>query len=65
MKELHGLPDSRGPVGQFARGKPVYLGGSNAAHRGGGPQYGRPRKGSAKELEYAIARRLGIPYGNK
>ena len=38
-------PDSRSTQGILSRGKNIYNGGSNAAHRGGGPQYGRPREG--------------------
>lgn len=59
------MQDSRGPVGIFARGKNIYGGVSNAAHRGGGPQFGRPRKGSVKEFDNAIARKLGASNGRK
>jgi len=51
--------DARGPVGILSRGANIYNSGSNAAHMGGGPQYGRPRNGSPQQFENAIARRLG------
>lgn len=65
VDKLRGKQDPRGPVGILSRGKPIYGGFSNAAHRGGGPQFGRPKKGSMQELTNAIARRLGESYGNK
>lgn len=65
VDKLKGRQDPRGPVGLFSRGAPIYNGMSNAAHRGGGPQFGRPKKGSSKAIENAISRRLGEPYGNK
>lgn len=43
MRLLSGMKDSRGPQGIAARGANIYNGTSNAAHRGGGPQFGRPR----------------------
>lgn len=43
-RRLSGEQDSRGPKGIFSRGKNVYNGGTGAAHSGGGPQFGRPRK---------------------
>lgn len=65
QRELLGIQDARGPVGILSRGKPIYRGGSNAAHMGGGPQFGRPRNGSMQQHENAIARRLGQSYGNQ
>jgi len=56
--------DARGPVGILSRGKNIYNHGSNAAHMGGGPQFGRPRNGSMQQFENAIARRLGQSNGN-
>lgn len=44
MDRLNGIQDSRGPKGILSRGKNVYNGGTSAAHSGGGPQFGRPRK---------------------
>lgn len=44
LRRLQGIKDSRGPIGMFSRGKNIYGGVSNAAHKGGGIQYGRPRK---------------------
>ena len=44
LEKLQGFQSSKGPVGIAARGKNVYRGTSHAAHKGGGPQYGRPRK---------------------
>ncbi len=41
---LTGQRDARGMQGIFSRGKAVYNGGTSAAHSGGGPQFGRPRK---------------------
>jgi hypothetical protein len=41
LKKLQGIKDSRGPVGQLARGNNMYPGG-NAARTGGGPDIGRP-----------------------
>ncbi len=48
LKELMGLQDSRKRRGIYSRGRNIYRGGSTAAHRGGGVQFGRP----------TIARRL-------
>lgn len=39
--------DPRGKQGIYSRGMNVYNGGSNSAHSGGGPQFGRPRTGFA------------------
>lgn len=41
LKRLQGIKDSRGPVGQFARGNNMYPGGAQA-RTGGGPDIGRP-----------------------
>jgi hypothetical protein len=41
IQTLQGLKDSRGPQGILSRGANVYNGGSLAAQRGGGLQYGR------------------------
>lgn len=57
------MKDSRGPVGILSRGKPIYNGGSNAAHMGGGPQFGRPANGSMQQFENAIGRKLGKTNG--
>lgn len=56
QKRLLGQVDSRGMQGIFSRGKNIYHGGTNAAHSGGGPQYGRPRK--RPNLQNAIQRRM-------
>lgn len=53
-KNLHavmGIVDGRSKTGIFSRGANVYNGVSKAAHKGGGPQFGRPKK-------KAIVRRL-------
>lgn len=42
QRRLTGQGDSRGSAGILSRGPNVYNGGSNAAHSGGGPQFGRP-----------------------
>jgi hypothetical protein len=43
VQALQGIQDQRGPVGILSRGANVYgAGGSMAAQKGGGPQYGRP-----------------------
>lgn len=55
-----GLKDSRGPQGEFARGKNVYKNGSNAAHSGGGPQFGRPaapKKGKLPDIYFHVGQR--------
>lgn len=44
MGKLQGNKDSRGLQGILSRGTNVYNGGSTAAHSGGGPQFGRPKK---------------------
>ena len=44
VRRLSGVKDSRGKIGIFSRGANIYNGGSKAAHKGGGVQYGRPRK---------------------
>lgn len=51
LRRLMGIKDARGKVGIYSRGKNVYRGGSNAAHAGGGVQYGRP-------TNEALARRV-------
>jgi hypothetical protein len=56
-----GIQDSRGPIGIFSRGNPIYNGGSASAHNGGGPQFGRPPKDSPVGMRNAISRRLGEP----
>lgn len=43
-RRLAGELDSRSRQAIFSRGKNVYNGGTSAAHSGGGPQFGRPRK---------------------
>lgn len=65
IEKLAGRQDPRGPVGILSRGNPLYKGFSNAAHRGGGPQFGRPKNGSMQQIQNAISRRLGESYGNK
>lgn len=42
LRELAGMKDARGPQGIMARGANVYGGGSMAAQKGGGQQFGRP-----------------------
>lgn len=51
LKEIYGGKNSNGKIGMLARGKNIYDSTSGAAHKGGGSQYGRPKK-------KAIARRL-------
>lgn len=51
IKILQGHHDARSLRGRMARGNNVYKGTSQAAHRGGGIQFGRPKKA-------AISRRL-------
>lgn len=41
---IMGQKDSRGMIGKLARGANIYNGTSNAAHKGGGQQFGRPPK---------------------
>lgn len=50
--------DSRGTTGEMARGKTIYSGGSTAAHRGGGPQFGRPVGAKDKMKSSAVRRRI-------
>lgn len=50
-KKMAGEKDSRGPIGIFARGKNVYKGGSQAAHSGGGIQFGRPSKNAIRRRQ--------------
>jgi hypothetical protein len=53
IQTLQGIKDQRGPVGILSRGKNVYgAGGSLAAQKGGGPQYGR------RPSNTAVQRRL-------
>lgn len=59
LQKLRGLHDARSSRGILARGKNVYNGGSSAAHRGGGNQYGRPKKGSYKEAAMRRMRKYG------
>ncbi len=58
-RRLGGLQDHRGPVGILSRGKNIYNGVSSAAHRGGGPQFGRP-KGARDRVpnRSAVTRRI-------
>lgn len=44
-RRLRGQKDSRSTQGIMSRGANVYNGGSNAAQRGGGSQFGRPSGG--------------------
>lgn len=53
LKRIYGLTDARSKRGILSRGKNVYRGGLPNAHKGGGKQFGRPRK-------KAIAKRLGL-----
>lgn len=54
LRRLSGVKDSRGKIGMFSRGKNVYNGVSSAAHKGGGIQFGRPKKAA---LERRMRRR--------
>lgn len=58
-RRLTGVGDSNSTVDILSRGKTVYGNGSSAAHRGGGPQFGRPR-GSRDKIpaKSAINRRI-------
>lgn len=47
-RRLRGMKDPRSTVGIMSRGKNIYKGTSHAAHSGGGPQFGRPRKPEAR-----------------
>lgn len=67
-RRLLGTIDPRGTVGTLGRGRNTYMGGLTAAHRGGGPQYGRPTGSrDAEPMKSAINRRLArrkvTPYG--
>lgn len=44
LLKVLGIPDSRSLTGILSRGANVYKGASMSAHRGGGPQFGRPKK---------------------
>lgn len=58
-RRLSGVQDHRSMVGILSRGKNIYNGGSSAAHRGGGPQFGRPTGAKDKVPgRSAINRRL-------
>lgn len=58
-RRLSGVQDARSMVGILGRGKNIYPGGSSAAHRGGGPQFGRPKgAGDKVPKRSAIRRRL-------
>ena len=52
MAKLQGVQDPRSKVGMMARGKNMYPGG-NAAHEGGGSQFGRPSMQSAAKRRMA------------
>ena len=61
MKKLMGLQDAKGMRGILSRGKNIYNSTSNAAHSGGGQQYGRPKGSKTKKknpYQMAAARRL-------
>lgn len=63
MKKLQGIKDSRGPVGQLARGNNVYPGG-NAARTGGGPGIGRPPEAAANPaIQQAMGRMQAAQQG--
>lgn len=44
LRAVMGIVDARSKRGILSRGANIYKGGSNAAHKGGGPQFGRPKK---------------------
>jgi hypothetical protein len=59
QRRLRGIHEPAGMVGILGRGRNVYGGGSNVAHSGGGPQFGRPV--GAKDvspMQAAIHRRI-------
>lgn len=63
QRRLMGLNNANGPVGQFARGKSVYSGGSpNPAGSNGGLNYGRAprasRANSSRRLQQYAQRRI-------
>lgn len=63
-RRLSGVVDHSGPVGMMSRGKNVYAGGSSAATRGGGHQFGRPKGSKDKvPMKSAINRRLARSKG--
>jgi len=53
MKRLQGIKDARGKIGELARGKNMYPGGSQA-RTGGGPDIGRPPTAIPAEAAQAI-----------
>lgn len=57
LKKLSGVKDSRSTQAIFSRGANIYNSGSHAAHKGGGQQFGRPRR-------EAVLRRMRMKRGN-
>ena len=57
LKRLRGFKDSRSKRAILSRGANVYKGVSMSAHRGGGQQFGRPRRD-------AVLRRMRMKRGN-
>ena len=67
QKKLMGLQDAKGMRGILSRGKNVYNSTSNAAHSGGGIQYGRPKGSKTKKqgiYQAAATRKLNM-YGKR
>jgi hypothetical protein len=57
LKKLQGMVDARSKVGEFARGKNMYPGGSQA-RTGGGPDIGRPPTGVNAAALQAVQDRI-------
>lgn len=58
-RRLLGHTEAAGKAGIFSRGKNIYNGVSHSAHRGGGPQFGRPTGSKdVNRLKSAVSRRM-------
>jgi hypothetical protein len=58
-KRMQGLKDSRGPVGELARGKNMYPAGNNAQSGPGGPDMGRPPTAVSPQAVQAVMAQTG------
>ncbi len=59
LKRLQGIKDSRGLVGEMARGKNMYPGGNNAHSGPGGPEMGRPPTAISPDAVQAVMQQTG------
>lgn len=61
LKKLAGIKDSRGIVGEMARGKNMYPGGNAAQSGPGGPDMGRPPTAVPQAAADAVRQHVGMP----